>query len=100
MPERLTKVDVERIAALARLELGEAEKDLYTRQLAAILEFAAQIRALDTEGVEPTTHVLTRQAPERTDDPRSSLERADVFANAPEAAREAGFFTVPKVIGS
>ena len=47
----LTVADVERIAALARLELTEDEKHLFTRQLADILSYAEQLQAVDTTGV-------------------------------------------------
>ena len=41
-----SRADVERIARLARLELTNDEKDLYARQLADILEYAAQVQAV------------------------------------------------------
>jgi aspartyl/glutamyl-tRNA(Asn/Gln) amidotransferase C subunit len=41
----LTIADVERIAALAHLELTDDEKPLFTRQLADILDYAAQLQA-------------------------------------------------------
>jgi aspartyl/glutamyl-tRNA(Asn/Gln) amidotransferase C subunit len=53
----LTLADVERIAALAHLELTAEEKDLFGRQLAGILDYAQQLRAVDTTGVPATSHV-------------------------------------------
>ena len=55
-----TREDVTRIAELARLELTPDELDLFTRQLGDILTYVEQIRALDTSGVTPTSHVLNR----------------------------------------
>ena len=57
MPTTLTIADVERIAALAQLELTDEEKQLFTRQLADILHYAEQVQAIDTSGVPPTDHV-------------------------------------------
>ena len=84
----LTQQDVKRIAELARLELTTGELDLFTRQLADILTYVEQIRALDTTGVPPTSHVLNRPV-DRDDVPQPSLSREDLLANAPDAAREA-----------
>src|SRR5688500_16926815 len=99
----LTVEDVERIAALAHLELTDEEKQLFTRQLADILEYAQQVQAIDTSGVPATAHVHAGQSVEREDDPRLSLPVADALANAPDAAPEdsagTGLFRVPRVIG-
>lgn len=94
----LSLADVERIAALAHLELTEDEKALFTRQLAEILAYAEQVQAVDTSGVPATAHVLAERI-ERDDEGRPSLPREEALANAPDAARGAGLFRVPRVIG-
>jgi aspartyl-tRNA(Asn)/glutamyl-tRNA(Gln) amidotransferase subunit C len=86
------------IAALAHLELTGEEKQLFARQLAGVLDYARQLQALDTTGVEATSHVTVQQA-ERADEPRPSLSVEEALANAPDAAHEAGLFRVPRVIG-
>ena len=95
----LSIADVERIAALAYLNLTEDEKALFARQLADILHYAEQVRAVDTTGIPATSHVLGSLDAERPDEPRPSLTPLEVTANAPDAAREAGLFRVPRVIG-
>lgn len=99
----LTIADVERIAALAHLELTDDEKPLFTRQLADILSYAEQLQAVDTTGVPATAHVNAvsgvGHSVERADEPRPSLPVEDALANAPDGAREAGLFRVPRVIG-
>jgi aspartyl-tRNA(Asn)/glutamyl-tRNA(Gln) amidotransferase subunit C len=94
----LTLADVERIAALAHLELTAEEKDLFGRQLAGILDYAQQLQAVDTTGVPATSHVNTQRS-ERADTPKPSLAIEDALANAPDRALEAGLFRVPRVIG-
>jgi aspartyl-tRNA(Asn)/glutamyl-tRNA(Gln) amidotransferase subunit C len=94
----LTIADVERIAALAHLELTSEEKALFTRQLAEILAYAEQVQAVDTSGVPATAHVLAERI-ERDDEPRESLPRDEALANAPDVDRRAGLFRVPRVIG-
>ena len=95
----LTVADVERIAALAHLELTDDEKQLFTKQLADILNYAEQLQALDTTGVPATAHVHTTLGVERADEPRPSLATGDALANAPDGAPDAGLFRVPRVIG-
>ena len=59
---RLTREDAAYVARLARIDLTDDELDLYAEQLAAVLDHAAELAALDTEGVEPTAHPLRRCA--------------------------------------
>jgi aspartyl-tRNA(Asn)/glutamyl-tRNA(Gln) amidotransferase subunit C len=98
MPASLSREDVLRIAELARLDLTADEVELFTRQLAGILDYVEQIRALDTSGVAPTSHVMNEPA-EREDVPVAALDRSAALANAPDAASEAGLFKVPRVMG-
>ena len=93
----LSQQEVARIADLARLELTPEELTLFTQQLSDILVYVEQIRALDTTGVPPTSHVLSRPT-DRADRPEPSLTRAEALANAPDAAPEVGLFKVPRVI--
>jgi aspartyl-tRNA(Asn)/glutamyl-tRNA(Gln) amidotransferase subunit C len=94
----LTVADVERIAALAHLELTDEEKHVFTRQLADILAYAQQLQAIDTTGVAATSHVNAHEA-ERDDELKPSLPVADALSNAPDPAPRAGLFRVPRVIG-
>jgi aspartyl-tRNA(Asn)/glutamyl-tRNA(Gln) amidotransferase subunit C len=98
MSTTLTVADVERIAALAHLELTQEEKQLFTKQLADILAYAEQVQAIDTSGVEATAHVLAQRI-EREDEPWPSLDVHEALANAPDDDLEAGLFRVPRVIG-
>ena len=98
MPERLTRADVDRIATLARLELSDAEKDLFVHQLSQVLEYAEQIQQIDTSGVQPTSHVLSHLASDRPDEPRPGLTNAEALANAPDPSPQTGLFRVPRVL--
>jgi aspartyl-tRNA(Asn)/glutamyl-tRNA(Gln) amidotransferase subunit C len=95
----LTDRDVVRIAELARLNLTSAERQRLQRELGAILTYVEQIGAIDTTGIEPTSHVQLDPPELRADEPAASLSRADALRNAPDASRAAGLFRVPKVIG-
>lgn len=99
MSAPLSHEEVDRIAALANLALTDEERETFARQLADILAYANEVSRVDTTGVPPTAHVLREETALREDEPRPSLPRADALANAPDAAREAGLFRVPRVIG-
>jgi aspartyl-tRNA(Asn)/glutamyl-tRNA(Gln) amidotransferase subunit C len=99
MPSELTRDEVVRIAALAHLELEDNEIELFARQLGEILAYAEAVQQVDTAGVPPTASVVTRHAVERPDVAGPCLDRETALANAPDAALDAGFFKVPRVIG-
>jgi aspartyl-tRNA(Asn)/glutamyl-tRNA(Gln) amidotransferase subunit C len=93
---KISLKDVEHVARLARLELSDADKERMRRELDSILSYIDKLRALDTEGVEPTSHAVPMTNVMRDDMPRPSLPQDDMLANAPERSGE--FFRVPRII--
>jgi aspartyl-tRNA(Asn)/glutamyl-tRNA(Gln) amidotransferase subunit C len=80
----LTVAEVERIALLARLALSDDEKVRYSRQLSAILDYAAQLAELDVEDIPPTASVLAVHNVMRDgDEAAAGLPRTDALHNAP-----------------
>lgn len=93
----LTRRDVEHIAHLARLSLGEAEIAAATGSLSSILAFVDQLNAVDASGIEPMAHPLAGQAQRlRPDTVTEADHHARYQANAPKV--EAALYLVPKVI--
>ncbi|RMD55177.1 MAG: Asp-tRNA(Asn)/Glu-tRNA(Gln) amidotransferase subunit GatC [Nitrospirae bacterium] len=88
--------DVEKVAQLAMLGLNEEEKELYGKQLGDIIKFMNKLNELNTEDVEPTSHVVDINNVFREDEPKESLPREEVLKNAPD--KEDGFFKVPRII--
>ncbi len=97
MPRRITTDDVAHVARLARLRLSDAELEQFTGQLAAVLDHARDVEALDTAGVPPTAHPLPLVNVLRDDVVRPSLDRDEVLGQAP--AVEADRFRVPRILG-
>ena len=93
---KISLKDVEHVARLARLELSEADKERMRRELDSILSYIDKLRAVDTEGVEPTSHAVPLTNVMREDVTRSSFPQSDMLAIAPE--RSGDFFRVPKII--
>ncbi|APO47669.1 Asp-tRNA(Asn)/Glu-tRNA(Gln) amidotransferase subunit GatC [Paenibacillus sp. FSL H7-0942] len=88
--------DVQHVAKLARLNLTAEEEQTLTGQLNAILKYAEKLNELDTEDIEPTTHVLHVSNVMREDETKESLSIEQVMRNAPE--EEDGQFKVPAVM--
>lgn len=90
--------DVEYVAALARLEFTQKEKEKLTHELNEILKYVEQLNTLNTEAVGPLSHVIELNNVFRPDEVKSSLAPEESLKNAP--AKTEKFFKVPKVIGS
>lgn len=90
--------DARRIATLARIELTTDEVELFARQLGDILNYVDELRALDTTGVEPTSHPLLAGPIWREDEPVPSLHRDTLLQGAPDGSPRTGLFKVPKVL--
>jgi aspartyl-tRNA(Asn)/glutamyl-tRNA(Gln) amidotransferase subunit C len=97
MAERITRDDVAHVARLARLELGDDELETFTGQLAAVLEHAEDVAALDLADVPPTAHPLPLVNVFRPDEVGATLTPDEVLAAAPSV--EQGRFRVPPILG-
>lgn len=97
VPSPISTEDVAHVARLARLSLSDDELERFTEQLGAILGHAADVDALDTDGILPTAHPLPLVNVLRDDVVRPSLERDEILAQAP--AVEQDRFRVPRILG-
>jgi aspartyl-tRNA(Asn)/glutamyl-tRNA(Gln) amidotransferase subunit C len=93
---RISTDQVKHAAHLARLAITEEEAEKFTQQLDSIIAFAEQLNELDTDGVEPTSHVLNLTNVLREDKAEEGLPREDVLKNAPE--HQDGQFKVPSIL--
>jgi aspartyl-tRNA(Asn)/glutamyl-tRNA(Gln) amidotransferase subunit C len=87
---------VRKIGWLARLAIDESKVEAYARDLSGILDFVAQMDAVDTEDTPPMAHPLEQMQRLRDDEVSETDQRALFQAHAP--AVEAGLYLVPKVI--
>jgi aspartyl-tRNA(Asn)/glutamyl-tRNA(Gln) amidotransferase subunit C len=93
----ISRDDVAHVARLARLDVTDDELDRFATQLAAVLEHAADVAALDTAGIPPTAHPFPLVNVLRDDIAEPCLDRDEVLAQAPAA--EGGRFRVPRILG-
>ena len=92
----LDAADVKKIAHLARLAITEQDIPEYARNLSNILDFVAQMSAVDTAGVSPMAHPMDAAQRLRPDTVTETDQRECFQSIAPQV--EAGLYLVPKVI--
>ncbi len=92
----ISRDDVAHVARLARLVLTEDELDLFTGQLAKVLDHARDVEALDVADVPPTAHPFELVNVLRPDELRPSLDRDEVLGEAP--AVDSHRFKVPPIL--
>jgi len=92
----ITQDDVRKIAKLAKLRLTQQEVELYQSQFSKILDSMAELSALDTKEVPPTTSVLGLSNVMREDQPKPFEGVERLLSNAPQ--REGPYYKVRKVI--
>lgn len=93
---KLERAQVLHIAKLARIELSEAEVEMYAEQLSEIIAHFDVLDGVDTEGVEPTAHTLPIRNIFAEDVSRPSMAREDVLGLAPNT--EDGYLRVRAVL--
>ena len=91
----ITIKDVEHVAKLARLELTQEEKEMYTHQLSDVLQHVEKMNEVNTEGVEPMNHPIDFSNVMREDVKIYENTREELMQNAPDVEGE--FFKVPKI---
>ena len=90
------RATVQRIAALARIDVPEGELDKLAGELSNILGWVESLAGLDTDGVAPMASVVDMKLRRRDDTVTDGGIADKVLANAPEPRD--GFFSVPKVL--
>lgn len=93
---QITKELVEYVAELSRIKLDERSTEKMQKELGAIVDYMEILNQLDTENVEPLSHVFSITNVMREDDVKPSYDRADILQNAPEHTDET--FIVPKTV--
>jgi aspartyl-tRNA(Asn)/glutamyl-tRNA(Gln) amidotransferase subunit C len=90
----IEKKTVEYVANLSRIKLDDSQTALMQNELGKILEYMEVLQNVDTEGVEPLSHVFSVTNVTRPDEVTGHFERERLLQNAPDRTDEA--FVVPK----
>lgn len=87
---KLTAIEIESIAKLARLELSEAEKTMYAEQLSVILDYIDMLNEVETENIEETCQVTGLM----------DVTRGDTVYDCPEDVKRKLIAQFPEKIGN
>ena len=88
---------IEYVGILAKLNLSEEEKKKAGEDMSRMLEYIDKLNELDTEGVEPMSHVFPVHNVFREDVVTGTDQRDQILSNAPQ--QKDGAFKVPKTVG-
>lgn len=93
---QITKELVNYVAELSRIKLDEAAEAKMEKELGAVIEYMDVLNTLDTDGIEPMSHVFAIDNVMREDVVKESYDREALLANAPERTDET--VVVPKTV--
>lgn len=93
---KITKEIIEKTAYLARLKFDSNEEESIKKDLQEMINWVDKLQEVDTEGVEPLTHMTVELNSLREDKAEHSISREDALQNGPK--HDSKYFRVPKVI--
>ena len=79
---KISNKDVKEVADLARLEIEEEQLDKFTNQFENILKFISKLDELNTDDVDPTSHMLDMPTPLREDKVEECLTQKEALKNS------------------
>ncbi len=85
---------IEYVGILAKLELSDEEKEQAKKDMGSMLDYIDKLNELDTDGVEPMSHVFPVQNVFREDEVVNGDDRENMLKNAPQ--KKDGTYMVPK----
>lgn len=93
---KITKELVEYVSNLSNIKLDEATSAKMENELGEIIKYMDILNEVDTQGVEPMSHVFSIKNVLREDEIKKSYDIDLILKNAPEQTNEA--FVVPKIV--
>ncbi len=92
----IDEAELDHLMELAKLKLSAAEQEQIRGDLNAILGYFSALEQLDTEGVPELARPVELENVLREDQPGPMFSQEEALGLA--AAREQGFFKVPRVV--
>lgn len=88
---------IENVCILAKLSLGEEAKAKAKQDMQKMLDYVEKLDELDTDGVEPLSHIFGDENVFRDDVVTNGDNHEAMLANAPK--QKENQYQVPKTIG-
>lgn len=96
MPNKISDETIAYVGILAKLELSDEEKEAAKKDMADMLDYIDKLNELDTDGVEPMSHVFPAENVFREDVVTNGDSRSDILQNAP--GEKDGMFKAPRTV--
>lgn len=96
MANQINDETIEYVGILAKLELSDEEKEQAKKDMNSMLDYIDELNELDTDNVEPMSHLFSNHNVFREDQVDNGDEREMILANAPE--QKDSMFKVPKTV--
>lgn len=93
---QISKELVEYVANLSRIKLDDKQSEKMQSELASVIEYMEVLNKLDTDKIEPLSHIFNITNVMREDSVKASIDRDELLKNAPEHTDET--FVVPKTV--
>lgn len=93
---KITDETITYVAALAKLELSDVEKDRAKTDLENIISYMDTMNEIDTSNVKPMSHAFPMKNVFREDVVTNGDDRDNLLSNAP--VKKDGCFIVPKTV--
>ena len=88
---------IENVCILAKLSLSDEAKEKAKQDMQKMLDYVEKLDELDTDGVEPLSHIFGDENVFRDDVVTNGDDKEAMLFNAPKAKE--GQYQVPKTIG-
>lgn len=92
----ITNETIDKLAVLAKLQFKEGDKESIRKDLSKIIAFVDKIDELDTEGVEPLTHINREVNVLREDEVSETITQVQALKNAP--SKDSDYFKIATVL--
>lgn len=87
---------IEYVGILAKLDISDDEKNQVKRDMEEMLGYIDMLNELDTEGIEPMSHVFELENVMRDDIVTNGNQSEQTLSNAPQYEKD--MFIVPKTV--
>ena len=87
---------IEYVSILAKLELSDQQKEAAKKDMGRMLDYIDKLNELDTDGVEPMSHVFPVRNAFREDEVTNGDDSEQILKNAPE--EQDNMFVVPRTL--
>ena len=95
---KLTKKDVEHVAALAKLPLSDKEIETYLKQLDEVVNYIGELNEVDTKNTEPTSQTTGLENVFRSDELKAQQGSTQEEALSGTEKSYNGYFKVEAIL--